>query len=131
VRAAAHLAAIVLLVPQTLVLAAFAALDHLTSERTIGAFFTSALELLDLLFGWGGLAIVVAVLLLIGAGFHRKSRPIAAVCLVAFAVVSTIVLIVQLPSPRTPDTFLFFFPALLSMALSVWTIASPAPAIPR
>src|SRR6266498_1939016 len=95
-RAFALICAAVLLVPQLLIVAAFITLDHVTSGGTLRSFLTNVLALLDLLFGWGGIAAIVGALLLVGAGFHTRSRPAAAICLISLALYSTVDLTIRI-----------------------------------
>lgn len=119
-RAAAHLFALVVLVPQALVFAAITLLKHVTKERTFFAFLGSSLDALDLLFGWGGAAVLVAVAALIAAAFSERFRPFAAAGLLAANLYSAVSIAIWLELTSIGDGAFFFTPAVLSAAACVW-----------
>lgn len=121
-RAVAHLCALILLIPQALVLSAFTILDRLTAGRTLGRFFTNALDILAFVFGWRGLLVLLAVLAIAIAGFPRSSRPVAAAIVALFAVFSTIVLMTHGGAPGTVDEAMFYAPALIAAVLAGWVV---------
>jgi hypothetical protein len=128
-RVVAHLCAIILLIPQVLAATAFAILHHLTAGRTIGSFFAHAFDILDLFFGWRGLVVILAILVLAGAGFSAKWRPVAAWCVVAIAILSAVLLLVLIGAPPSVDGWMFFLPGVIAIALSVFAMGRPASAL--
>jgi hypothetical protein len=115
-RAVLHLCAIVLALPQLVFATIFLLLDHLTAGGTLGSVFTRALDLLDFVFTWGGLAVLAGLLVLIGAGFSTRWRPFAAAVVATLVVASatTLILVVGV------DDVLIFLPGLISLGVSVW-----------
>lgn len=125
-RALAHVCAIVLLIPQVLAATAFAILDYLTA----GHFFSSLFTILDLFIGWRGLVMLLAILVVLGAGFSDRWRRVAAWCVIAVAIASAVVLVMHIGAPPSVEGWLFFLPGVIAIALSVWTTtARPAPAL--
>jgi len=121
-RTLAHIAAIILLIPQVLAATAFAVLDHLTSGHTLGSFFENGFELLAVLFSWRGLVLLLAFVLLIVAGFSAKSRPWAAGIVVVIAIISAVVLVMHVGGPPSIEGWLFFVPGVIALALELWAI---------
>ena len=129
-RPLAHFLAVILLIPQMLVFTAFVILGHITGGHTLGSFFERAFDLLNILFGWGGLAVIVTTIVILAAGFSERWRPIAAGVLIALAAGTTIWLAVQLWPPAELWDLLVFAPAVLSVALSALSMRSVATAVP-
>jgi hypothetical protein len=117
VRAFVHLCAAALIAPQLLVVTLFLALGHVTGGHTLGSLFLRTLELADLVLGWGGLAALVATVLVLGAGFNVRSRPFASGAILLLIVGSTIVLVMEGIPARVEDGALFL-PAAAAAVLS-------------
>lgn len=121
-RAVAHLGAVLLLVPQALVWAAFVLLDHLTAGGSLGSLVENAFDVLNVLFGWGGLALIVAFVSLIAAAFHPRSRFVAAVVVIVFAIYSSVELMRSLGTSQLADAWPWFLPAVVAVALEAWNV---------
>src|SRR4051794_37813895 len=113
-RVLAHLLSVALLVPQTLVFAAVVLLDHVIAKRTFAGFVTAALDTLDLLFGWGGIALLLVVALVIGAGFRDRWRPAASSFLLVFDLVSVVSIVVWSGVRTFADVFFLLLPGSLA-----------------
>ncbi|MEA2491105.1 MAG: hypothetical protein QOH21_2897 [Acidobacteriota bacterium] len=120
-RTLLHFCAAALIVPQLLLTTLFLALGHVTGGHTLGSLFMQTLELAGLLFGWGGLAVVLAVLLLLGAGFSDRARPFASAAIVLLVVGSTVAL-AMMGIPAGIEDGVLMLPALVAVALSIWLI---------
>lgn len=121
-RILAYLAAIALLVPQTLLFAAATLLDHVTAAGTFSGFLTSALDTLDLMFGWGGLAVLLIVLLLIGVGFSDRCRPMASLFVLVLDIYTAVYVLVWFGVSTVGDSAFFLLPGVLAALLCVWLI---------
>lgn len=116
-----HVVAILLALPQLAICAIFLTLGHLTGGHTLGSLFTRSLDLLDAIFGWAGLAIVVSMLLLIAAAFSARWRPIGS---------GAIVLLVGAGLWMVWDAPVISVPAIIAAAISVYLLTRdlrPAP----
>jgi hypothetical protein len=121
-RALAHLFALILILPQLLLVAAVETLGHVLAGGTLRSLLMNVLDAINLLFGWGGLAAIAGVLLLAGAGCFPSSRPAAAICVIALALGSTIDLTVRMGVQHALRESLLFLPALIAIGLSAWTM---------
>jgi hypothetical protein len=128
-RVLTYLCAAVLIVPQLMIVAAFETLDHVTAGGTLSSFLTNVMELLDLLFGWGGIVTVAAAVVLIGAGFSRRSRPGATLCVIALALYSTVDLTIRIGVLTAVREWLLFLPAMIAVGLCAWTLYGDARAV--
>jgi hypothetical protein len=117
-RPLVHFVAVILLVPQLLLFTAFVILGHIIGGRTFGSFFNRSLDVLDTLFGWGGLAVIVVTVAVLVAGFSNQWRPFAAGLLIFLAVGTTVWLLVQLWPPTELGQLLLFAPAAFATVLS-------------
>lgn len=113
-RAFAHICAILLLLPQVILATAFTMFGYLVQ----GGGFTHMMQVLSVLFGWGGLSIVIGAFLLFLAGFFPRARPVAAIVLVVIAVVSSLALIRSFGPPSELGHLAFFIPALFAVTLA-------------
>ena len=111
-RGLLHVLAILLALPQVLVCLAFLMIGHLTGGRTAGSLFMRTLDALYLLFGWGGLAGLVALAVLTAGGFSRRWRRWAA------AVVAVVVLASGLFLAVNVDDWSLLVPGLFALVLS-------------
>jgi hypothetical protein len=112
-----HLLALALAVPQVLLCTAFVLLDHVTARRTLGSFFLRTLDLLNALFGWAGVVLLVATLLLIAGGFSTRYRQLAS-GVVILVVVGTTIGLFALAGSFELDQLFIFIPGLFGIALS-------------
>src|SRR5262245_20696878 len=116
-RVVAYLLSLLLIAPQMLIFAAIKLLDHVTSTRSLLGFLNTALDTLDALFGWAGLAALIAVIVFIALGFSDKWRPIAAACTQARNAISAVYTAIW---TAKVDVLIFLSPGLLSAALCIW-----------
>ena len=121
-RILAHLLSMALLVPQALIFAAVVLLDHVTAKRTFTGLVTTTLDTLDLLFGWGGLAILLLAVLLIVAGFRDRWRVFASSFLLVFDLCTAISILVWARVTTVADGAFLLLPGVLAAALCVWLI---------
>jgi|GEM_PF-2087074 len=125
-RVLAHLFAVILILPQLLLVAAVETLGHVIAGGTLRSLLMNVMDLIDLMFGWGGLAAIVGVLLLAGAGFFPGARPAAAICVIALALGSTADLTVRMGVQHALRESVLFLPALIAVGLSAWTMSRGA-----
>jgi len=130
-RVFAHLVAVALIVPQLLLTAIVLLLGHLIGGRSLGSLFLRALDLLDFVFGWGGLTVLLLTVAVITAGFIQSWRPFASVFVILIIVSSTVALIVTIGAPAAFDALFLFAPAVIAMALSVWLVRADLTATRR
>jgi len=121
-RILAYLSAIALLVPQALLFAAATLLDHVTATGTFLGLLNSALDTLDLLFGWGGLAVVLMTLLLIGIGFSDRWRPVASLFVLVLDSYTAVYVLLWFGVDTVGDSAFFLLPGVLAALLCVWLI---------
>lgn len=121
-RALAHLLAMALLIPQALIFAAAALLDHVTASGRFLGFLSSALDTLNLMFGWGGLAVLLVTALIAGCGFSDRWRPIASLILLLFDIYTAAYVLVWFGVNTVSDSAFFLLPATLAALLCVWVI---------
>ena len=121
-RVLAHLLAMVLLIPQALIFAAAALLDHVTATGTFLGFLKSSLDTLDLLFGWGGVAVLLTAALLAGSGFSDRSRPIASLIVLLIDIYTAAYVLVWFGVNTVSDSAFFLLPGTLAALLCVWVI---------
>jgi hypothetical protein len=120
-RTLLHLCAAALIVPQLLLTTLFLALGHVTGGHTLGSLFMRTLDLAGLLLGWGGVAVVLGILLLLGAGFSDRARPFASAAIVLLVVGSTVAL-ATMGIPAGIEDGVLMLPALVAVAISAWLI---------
>jgi hypothetical protein len=121
-RIAAHLLSMALLVPQALIFAAIVLLGHVTAKRTFTGLVTTTLDTLDLLLGWGGIAVLLLVVLLIVAGFRDRWRIFASWFLLAFDLGTATSILVWAKVSTIADGAFLLLPGTLAAALCVWLI---------
>jgi hypothetical protein len=118
-RILAYLVAVALLVPQTLIFAAATLLDHVTATRTFLGFLNTTLDTLNLMFGWGGVAVLVVAGFVIGCGFSDKCRPAAAVFVLLVDVYTAGYVLLW---AGVKNVAFFLMPGTLAAGLCVWMI---------
>jgi hypothetical protein len=123
-RGLLHVLAILLALPQVLVGLAFLLIGHLTAGRTAGSLFMRTLDALYLLFGWGGLAGLIAFAVLAAGGFSMRWRRWAA------AVVAVVVLASGMFLAVNVDDWSLLVPGLFALVLSVALALPGRPAAP-
>jgi prolipoprotein diacylglyceryltransferase len=116
-RAFAYLCALVLLVPQVVIDASFLTADRVTAGGTLRSLIANALDVLSLLLGWGGVAILAVVGLAVIAAFSRWSRGVAAVCAAIAGVCTAVDLLRRVGPPPNVEQWMFFLPALIAVVL--------------
>jgi hypothetical protein len=121
-RTVAHLLAMVLLVPQTLIFAAAALLDHVAATGTFFGFLSSALDTLDLMFGWGGFAVFVVTVLVAGCGFSNRWRPVASLLVLVFDIYTAAYVLMWFQVSTVGDSVFFLLPGTLAVLLCVLII---------
>jgi len=112
----------VLLIPQALIFAAAALLDHVTASGRFLGFLSSALDTLNLLFGWGGLAVLLVIALIAGSGFSDRWRAIASLILLLFDIYSAAYVLVWFEVNTVSDSAFFLLPGTLAALLCIWVI---------
>jgi len=126
-RALLYYAGVVLLIPQLLIFGAIQTVQHLTSSHTLSGLFMASWNLLDLMLGWGGVAVLVIMLAIFVAGAFPLPRLIAAVALAVTAVYTTVVVIMFMEVPRLYDALFFLTPGFISLALFIALIRKEWP----
>ena len=121
-RIAAHLLSMALLVPQALIFAAIVLLGHVMAKRTFTGLVTTTLDTLDLLLGWGGIAVLLLVVLLIVAGFRDRWRVFASSFLLVFDLCTATSILVWAKVTTIADGAFLLLPGALAAALCVWLI---------
>ena len=111
-----------LLIPQMLIFAAAALLDHVTATGTFLGFLNSALDTLNLLIGWGGVAVLLVIALIAGCGFSDKSRPIASLIVLLTDIYTAVYVLVWFGVNSVSDSAFFLLPGTLAALLCVWVI---------
>lgn len=121
-RVLAHLLAMALLIPQALIFAAAALLDHVTASGRFLGFLNSALDTLNLLFGWGGLAVLVVIALIAGCGFSDRWRLIASLLVLVIDIYTAAYVLVWFEVSSISDSAFFLLPGTLAALLCIWVI---------
>lgn len=121
-RTLAHLLAMVLLIPQALIFAAAALLDHVTATGTFSGFLSSAFDTLNLMIGWGGLGVLLVAALIAGCGFSDRWRPIASLLVLVFDIYSAAYVLLWFQVSTVGDSVFFLLPGTLAALLCVWII---------
>jgi len=121
-RSFAHLCAVVLMVPQLLLFAIFAVLEHITGGRTLGSLFTRGLDVLAALFGWAGALIVVTTVALLAAGFSARTRVYASAFIVALWLFTTVSIAMQFGEQFSADQLFLFVPGVVGAGISGWLL---------
>jgi len=111
-----------LLIPQMLIFAAAALLDHVTATGTFLGFLNSSLDTLNLLIGWGGVAVLLVIALIAGCGFSDKSRPIASLIVLLTDIYTAVYVLVWFGVNSVSDSAFFLLPGTLAALLCVWVI---------
>src|SRR5262245_34603046 len=124
-RPLVHLIAVILLVPQLMVFTAFVILGHITGGHTLGSFFKRSFDVLDTLFGWGGLVVIVLMITILAAGFSNQWRPFASAAMIVLALGTTIWLVAQLWPLTDLWDLTLFAPAALAIGLSACLLRPP------
>jgi hypothetical protein len=117
-RAVLHAVALALALPQILLCAAFALLDHVARGAKEGGVFMRLLTIIDALLGWAGLVILLGALLLLAAGFSARWRPFASGLIVLLVVTSTIAIFALISGPPSVDGLVLFLPGAIAAAIS-------------
>jgi hypothetical protein len=122
-----HAVSVLCLLPSVLLASGFLALGHAIAAGTLLGFFEQMLVMTIWLIPWGLLAGLVLFLALLSAGFSRRLRWLAGLCVAAFAIGSTAVILALDSQPLSSGQLTFFVPALLSAAIGLWLVASERP----
>jgi len=96
----------------------------------VRSIFLNALTMLDLLFGWLGLAVLVAGTALLVAGFSTRFRVAASCLVIAIAICSGVALGLRMGFSFAGESWWLFTPALLSIAISGWNLSRERQRIP-
>ena len=127
-RAAAHLFALVLTLPQLLLAAVLLAFGHVTGGTTFWSFVDRSLDLFLALFGWIGLLVLVTLVLLIVAAFIASWRPFAAAFVGLAALASGAVIVWKMAAAVSHvSDFWILVPGIVALALSAWNARGVIP----
>lgn len=121
-RILAYLFAVALLVPQTLIFAAATLLDHVIATRTFLGFLNTTLDTLNLMFGWGGVAVLVVAGFVIGCGFSDKWRPAATVFVLLMDLYTAGYVLLWFGVHSVSESAFFLMPGALAAGLCLWLI---------
>jgi len=121
-RIVAHLLSIVLIIPQALIFASVTLLQHVTATRTLQGILMTTLDTLNVLFGWGGLAMIAILGLIIGSGFSDKWRVVAASCVLGVDIYTAAYLLLWMKVSTIGDGIFFSAPGALAATLCIWVI---------
>ncbi len=128
-RTLLYLIALLLLMPQLLIVATIKTVAHLTTRGTLGGLFTASWNLLDLLLGWGGLAAIAIAIALFVAGSIPLPRFIASLALLLTAAYTSFVLVMFMESSSIADAIFFLTPGAVAIAAFVWLIRKEWPRV--
>jgi hypothetical protein len=126
-RACLHVLAVLCLLPSAVFATAFLALGHAIAAGSLFGFFEQILAAIASLIPWGLLTGLTLFLVLVAAGFSRRLRWLAALCVTVLAIVSSAVVVALDTGPPSSGQWAFFLPALLSASMGFWLAASERP----
>lgn len=115
-----HVVSVFCLLPSVLLTSAFLALGHAIAPGTLLGFFEQLLVMATWLIPWGALASFAVFLALLSAGFSRRLRWFAGMCVAVLAVGSVALILALGSQPISLDQLPFFLPALLSASIGLW-----------
>lgn len=111
-----------LIVPQVLIFATIKTVEHVLAPRSLLGFLSNALDMLALLFGWGGLAAIVTIAVLAGLGFSERWRPFAASFVLLTNVYTAVRVLIWAQFSSAGDFAFFLLPSAIAASLSIWLI---------
>jgi hypothetical protein len=123
-----HLLSVILVLPGVALAGAFSILGHAIATGSLLGFLGDLLAAVLWLVPWGLLAACVALLTLVLAGLSTRFRWLAALCVVALAAGSSVVvLILTAHSGFSAGELWFFVPAVVSACVGLWLTVTEFP----
>lgn len=122
-----HVLGVLCMLPSALLASAFLALGHAIAAGTLLGFFEQMLVMATWLIPWGALASFAIFLALLSAGFSRRLRWLAGLCVAALAIGSVVVILAFDSQPLSSGQLTFFVPALLSASVGLWLAVNEYP----
>ena len=122
-----HALAVLCLLPSALFAAAFLALGHAIAAGSLLGFFEQILATIAWLIPWGLLAGLAIFLALVCAGFSRRVRWLAGLCVAVLAIGTAAVVFALDTGAPSAGQWTFFVPALLSVSIGVWLAVTECP----
>jgi len=111
-----------LLIPQALIFAAAALLDHVTATGTFLGFLSSSFDTLNLMIGWGGIAVLLTTALIAGSGFSDRWRPVASLLVLMIDIYTAAYILLWFGVNTVSDSAFFLLPGTLAALLCIWVI---------
>lgn len=125
----AHLLSIALLLPGLVFATAFLALDHITHQPGLLAFFSALLDVALLILPWMLLACIFLFVLAL-FGLSTRHRWAAALCVAGIVSGSTSILLWVGGIPARPADAWFLVPGMGAFAIALWLAVTEWPGRP-
>jgi len=127
-RSFLHLLSVILVLPGVALAGAFSILGHAIATQSLLGFLGDLLAAVLWLVPWGLLTACVALLALVLAGLSVRFRWLAASCVVALAVGSSVVVLtLTAHSGFSLGQLWFFVPAVVSASVGLWLTITEFP----